>query len=60
MDSKARFQKQHVEKTEQMQENELRQLSKKIRSEQVGSNFNTKFYHSFNHYYLKLRHRKKS
>ena len=37
MESKARLQKQQVEKTEQMQENELRQMSKKIRSDQVGS-----------------------
>lgn len=36
MDSKARLQKQQVEKTEQMQENELRQMSRKIRSDQVS------------------------
>jgi len=35
MENKARVQKQQVEKTEQMQESELRQLSKRIRSEQV-------------------------
>lgn len=35
MESKARVQKQQVEKTEQYQENELRQMSKRIRAEQV-------------------------
>lgn len=35
MDHKARLQKQHVEKTEQYQENELKQMSKRIRSDQV-------------------------
>jgi hypothetical protein len=35
MEQKARLQKQQVEKTEQYQENELKQMSKRIRSEQV-------------------------
>lgn len=35
MESKARLQKQQVEKTEQAQESELRQMSKKIRADQV-------------------------
>ena len=35
LENKHRLQKQQVEKTEQMQEHELRQMSKRIRAEQV-------------------------
>jgi hypothetical protein len=35
MEQKARLQKQQVEKTEQYQESELKQMSKRIRSDQV-------------------------